>query len=91
MMLSCLYMYIYLSVCHIFIFSGYYCPPGTIEFDQFPCDPGTYGIITGLKSADECSPCPAGYVCGYGTTKFGMICSKIFFCFAKPRKLCICK
>ena len=63
-------MFFYINLLIIFI-PGYYCPEGTSEYDQFPCLPGTYGASEGLRSADECSPCPAGYVCTHGTTDFG--------------------
>ena len=65
------------GLCNFFLslfyfISGYYCPAGTTEYDQFPCAPGTYGTSTGLRSADQCSPCPAGYICSYGTTDFAV-------------------
>lgn len=46
---------------------GYYCPNGTISPSQYPCFPGTYTNRTDLTSAEECTPCPRGKSCGWGT------------------------
>lgn len=46
---------------------GHYCPNGTIQPNQFPCPPGTYTFSFDLQSPEECSVCPAGSACGWGT------------------------
>ncbi|CBY12491.1 unnamed protein product [Oikopleura dioica] len=40
---------------------GYYCKQGTEE--PAACPAGTFGSIPGLKSEDDCSPCPGGAYC----------------------------
>ncbi|GAB5363508.1 hypothetical protein AAMO2058_000889100, partial [Amorphochlora amoebiformis] len=42
---------------------GYYCPAGTKTSTQFSCPPGTYGMLTSLKSSDQCERCPRGFWC----------------------------
>ena len=40
---------------------GGYCEDvGAVQARPTPCPPGTWSNKTGLKSADECDPCPAG-------------------------------
>ena len=46
---------------------GHYCPNGTIFPSQYPCPPGTFTFSTDLQSPDQCSICPAGQACGWGT------------------------
>lgn len=52
-----------------YFFSGYFCPAGTIEVDQFPCPPGSYSNSTNLTSADECDICPLGMYCDWASGK----------------------
>ena len=52
-----------LPLSHNTIFTGYFCPNGTIADDQYPCPSGTYSNRTDLASADECDACPLGYYC----------------------------
>ncbi|XP_026190235.1 uncharacterized protein LOC113146601 [Cyclospora cayetanensis] len=40
---------------------GHYCLQGSAEPE--PCLPGTFNDQIGSKSADECTPCPAGFFC----------------------------
>ncbi|XP_053362892.1 sushi, von Willebrand factor type A, EGF and pentraxin domain-containing protein 1-like [Clarias gariepinus] len=40
---------------------GHYCPNGTIS--PMPCPLGTLSNSTGLRSEDECQPCPRGFYC----------------------------
>lgn len=46
---------------------GHYCPNATVTPDQFPCPPGTFTGQTDLTSVDQCSTCPAGRACDWGT------------------------
>ena len=46
---------------------GHYCPNGTIQPNQYPCPPGTYSFVTDLQSPEECTICPVGRACGWGT------------------------
>ena len=45
---------------------GSFCPNGTAN--PVACPDGTAGDLTGLESALQCSPCPAGYWCNSGRT-----------------------
>ena len=56
---------------------GHYCPNGTIHPNQFPCPPGTFTSETNLQSPEECTVCPAGLACGWGS---GYNFSKPQFC-----------
>ena len=40
---------------------GYWCPEGTLT--AIVCGNGTVGLRVGLRSEDECTTCPAGYLC----------------------------
>jgi hypothetical protein len=42
---------------------GHYCPTGTSVGTQFPCPNGTFNNGTQLASAEDCTPCLAGFVC----------------------------
>ena len=42
---------------------GHYCPEGTSNYGEFPCQPGFYGSIVGLTDESECTPCWGGYYC----------------------------
>ena len=46
---------------------GHYCPAGTITSNQFSCPPGTYTNDINLSRAEQCSPCPRSFACGWGT------------------------
>ena len=46
---------------------GHYCPNGTIQPNQYPCLPGTFSFSDDLQSPEECTICPAGYACRWGT------------------------
>ncbi len=46
---------------------GHYCPNGTIQPHQYPCPPGTFSSSDSLQSPEECSVCPAGNACRWGT------------------------
>lgn len=46
---------------------GYFCPNGTVTPNQFPCPPGTFTGATNLMTAEECTICPAGKACRWGT------------------------
>lgn len=46
---------------------GHYCPSGTVTNTQFPCPPGTFTGSTSLTSSEECTVCPSGMACGWGT------------------------
>ena len=53
-----------------------YCPNGTTYENEFKCPRGTYSSSTGLKSVDECMPCPGGYYCdNVGQTNYTKKCS----------------
>ena len=43
---------------------GSFCPVGSAR--SLACPSGAFGSATGLRSADECSPCPGGHWCNSG-------------------------
>ena len=47
--------------------AGYYCPNGTVFASDHPCPPGTYTDLTNLTDFSQCSVCPAGKACSWGT------------------------
>ena len=58
---------------------GFYCVTGS-HMPQL-CPPGTYGNSTGLRSSEECLPCPGGYYCaGFGLPAPTGLCDAGFFC-----------
>jgi len=62
-----------LSPCKLTIvclFQGHYCPLGTVQPDQFNCQPGSYTNRTDLYTAEQCDICPEGYYCTYATSTF---------------------
>ena len=60
---------------------GHYCPGGTILSSQYPCPAGTMSDETDLVSQDSCSPCPAGYTCGIGSTTASLLdCRLAHYC-----------
>jgi len=46
---------------------GYYCDVSSSVPTQAKCPAGTYSAAYGLKNANECIDCPAGYYCLEGT------------------------
>ena len=61
--------------------SGYYCPEGTQYALQFPCPPGTFSSLTGIRNVTGCSPCVGGKACEeYGLTIPLTECSAGYFC-----------
>lgn len=42
--------------------SGYYCPEGTTDRNEFPCPSGTYNPETMKQSLRDCQPCDPGLI-----------------------------
>ena len=49
-------------------YAGYYCTGGSTTATQYSCSAGTYRLITGGTSQDDCGSCPAGAYCDPGTS-----------------------
>lgn len=61
---------------------GHFCPPATAFATQFPCPRGTYSNASGLQSASQCIPCPAGAYCaGVGNLRPTGLCSAGYVCY----------
>ena len=58
---------------------GHYCPPGTINPNQYSCPAGTYSDSTSLTSQSQCPKCPAGYTCQIAATQVDP-CRPGFYC-----------
>lgn len=43
--------------------AGYWCPEKSATATQTACPKGTYSDKTGLKTQNECTVCPLGYIC----------------------------
>jgi hypothetical protein len=43
--------------------AGYWCGAGSTTITQNPCPLGTFSTSTGLKTSNECTVCPLGYIC----------------------------
>lgn len=60
---------------------GYYCPEGTANFQDTPCDNGTYSNATGNQAASDCTLCDPGLVCnGVALTTPTGVCDTGYFC-----------
>ena len=65
---------------------GYYCMEGAI--DAIVCANGTVGLREGLRSAEECATCPAGYLCP-DNTFVPLPCPKGHYCpFGEEVQMC---
>ena len=61
--------------------AGYYCRAGTVNYQDYPCENGTYSNTTGRGSPSECTQCDPGRVCnGEGLLAPNGICAPGFFC-----------
>ncbi|RUS80256.1 hypothetical protein EGW08_011985, partial [Elysia chlorotica] len=59
---------------------GFFCPNGT-GHDWQACPAGTFSSATGLRSADECTPCLAGDFCqGVNLTSTSGPCDPGYYC-----------
>ena len=63
---------------------GYYCPESTAQQYDFPCPSGTYGRITALATASQCTDCLSGHYCQEpGRSNVGPLCSAGFYCIGR--------
>ena len=59
---------------------GTYCPSGSTAPSRL-CPPGRYGHDNGLRSSEECAPCPAGQYCSsHGSMTPSGLCDPGYFC-----------
>ncbi|KAL7831753.1 hypothetical protein AOLI_G00293010 [Acnodon oligacanthus] len=59
--------------------AGSFCPPGSAHPES--CPSGTFSNSTGLRQANQCVRCPAGYYClGSNSTSPTGLCSAGYYC-----------